>query len=1160
MSGAKQKKLADAEARRRIRTDLDGTFVVEAAAGTGKTTELVERILGVIREGRSNLDSIVAVTFTEKAAGEMKLRLRAEIERARQESEQSVERDRFDAALAALEAARISTIHAFCADLLRERPIEAAVDPAFEVIDEERAERLLEEAFDGWFQKKLDDPPEGVRRVLRRRGWKSEGSGPREQLLRACADLASYRDFDARWTKPRVDREGAIDALLLKIAEVGELAEQAKRASDYLARGLEAFRDLANEITVREAITGHRDYDGLEAELRDFSVPRYGRRSWGAWRWKGGGQSYGDGLPREEVLAQRDELQKAFEEFLRDTDAELAALLQEELWPVVLEREALKNKMGGLDFVDLLLCARDLLVGDARVRADLQKRISHIFVDEFQDTDPLQAEIMLLLSADDPGEADFEKVRPLAGKLFVVGDPKQSIYRFRRADVVFYERVKQQLVASGGELLHLTSSFRSVPAIQAVVNASFEPVMQGAEDGSQAKYVALTEFRDSYGEQPAVVALPVPDPYGRGKTLAKYAVEQSYPDAVGAFVHWLVTESGWKVEDPSARGRRVPVEARHVCLLFRRLQSFGEDKTRPYVRALEARRVPHVLVGGRSFHAREEVIALRAALNAIEWPDDELSVYATLRGPLFAITDDALLAFRAEVGRLHPLRPIDDAAERAHREVADALGILRDLYVGRNARPTADTVDRLLGDTRAHAGLAIWPTGEQALANVLAVVQQARSFEARGATSFRAFVDWLGEQADRGQGSEAPIVEEGTDGVRVMSIHKAKGLEFPVVILCDPGAPLRSRFPSRHVDPEKRLWAFPVCGCRPKEIRDNEERILRHDDAELVRVGYVAATRARDLLVAPVFGDAADGDEAPLKGWIDSLAPALYPRGRGRRAAKNHPSIPKFGADSVRSRSYDAEAGPNDCVAPGWHPSLAGGHGIVWWDPNSLELDVDAAGGLRQMDLLKEDEKKTRSLDGVRAHQKWVGRRSKATREASVPSLVAETVTRLAMAGDEAGSAVPIERTDAPREGRPRGKRFGTLVHGVLAAVPLDAGKQSVATVAAAQGRLVAATPEEVQAAVAAVTAALQHPVMKRAAASSDCRRETPIAHRLEDGTIAEGVVDLAFLEDARWVVVDFKTDAELQQGGPYARQVDLYVAAIAAATGAAASGLLLSV
>ena len=188
----------------------------------------------------------------------------------------------------------------------------------------------------------------------------------------------------------------------------------------------------------------------------------------------------------------------------------------------------------------------------------------------------------------------------------------------------------------------------------------------------------LAPHRAELAGQPAVVALPVPKPYGRYERSTKFAIDESLPDAVGAFVDWLLNESGWTVTERERPGEALPVSARHVCLLFRRFTSWGTDVTRPYVEALEARGIPHVLVGGRSFHDREEVESLRTALAAIEWPDDELSVFATLHGPLFAIGDEELLEYRQRFRRLHPYRlPPDEVAgaPRAGRRRARAAAL-----------------------------------------------------------------------------------------------------------------------------------------------------------------------------------------------------------------------------------------------------------------------------------------------------------------------------------------------------------------------------------------------------------------------------------------------------------------------------------------------------
>jgi ATP-dependent exoDNAse (exonuclease V) beta subunit len=1157
----------DADARRRILEDLEATLFVEAAAGTGKTTALVGRIVALLRGGRATLDRIVAVTFTEKAAGEMKLRLRAEIERARAAlPEASVERVRLDTALQALELARIGTIHAFCAELLRERPVEAGVDPMFAVAPEDESQRLLDRAFDAWFERSLSDPPEGVRRILRRRPRGFGAQGPREALRFAVGSLVEHRDFPASWTRPAFDRNTALDAVVHRLERLAAMFDRAEWPDDWLARNLGNVARFVRENALREDVRG-RDYEGLEAELRELTQRRTG------WHYKGvRRKQFGEGLTRDEVLEARDAAKQALDDFLAEADADLAACLREELRPVVDEYQSLKAAAGVLDFVDLLLCTRDLIARDDDVRAFYQERYTRFFVDEFQDTDPLQAEILLLLAADRADVTDWRDVTPVPGKLFLVGDPKQSIYRFRRADVAIYERTKARLRERGADLVHLSTSFRALPALQHAVNAAFAPRMQGASDGSQAEYVALEPAREDVEDRPAIVVLPAPRPYGDYGTVVKWKVEESLPDATGAFVAWLVNESGWRVPE-GPEGELVNVAPRHVCLLFRRFKSFNDDVTRPYVRALEARRVPHVLVGGRSFHDREEVLAIRNALAAVEWPDDELRVYATLRGPLFALTDEVLLAFRARHRRLHPLLPLDrEALPASERCVLDALIVLRDLHRRRNRRPIADTIARLQAAVRAHAGVAIWPTGEQALANTLRTIDLARRFERRGAVSFRAFVERLEADAERGDAEDAPVVEEGTEGVRIMTAHRAKGLEFPVVVLCDPTCAATRKQPSRHVDPEAQLWAEPLCGCAPHDLLAHRDEELARDAAEAVRLAYVASTRARDLLVVPGVGDAEE------EGWLDVLNPVVYPKQGERGEAEKSAGVPAFGEDAIVARPRNAKRPSRAPVAPGRLRPREGAHTVVWWDPNRLELDVEQDVGIRQQRILEADESGEVAGESERAHARWQEARRTRLASGGEAAFVVAPVTQIAeasvasateagveAAGEMPGGRIALETVDADRADRPHGKRFGSLVHETLAAVALDDDADAVRAAATLQGRMLGASDAEVAAAAHAANAALAHPVLRRAAASGSVRRETPVLLRREDGSLAEGIVDLAFREgsgtDARWTVVDFKTDRELgERRAAYEAQVGIYVEAIATATGEPAEGLLLVV
>ena len=525
--------LADRADREQIARALDDTLIVEAAAGTGKTTELVRRMVRVIQTGRAAVTEIVAVTFTEKAAGELKLRLREALEEAREGSASgSAERKRLDRALGRLEEAQVSTIHGFCADLLRERPVEARIDPLFTVLSEAQAARMYDDGFHRWLERQLADPSEGVKRSLVRPTFAGFGApadddnGPVGRLRRAGRELIQWRDFDGDWQRPLFERASRIDELVRLLKSFIELLEPPGSANDILYAHTWAARKLAEEIRRTELVAA-RDYDRLEAGLIELSRNRDFKDS-----RKGSGRNYRSGVFREDVLQTRAELQNALAAFENDANADLAAALRHELSGSVSAYETAKARAGAVDFLDLLLKTRDLIRDNREVRASFQQRFKRIFVDEFQDTDPLQAEILLLLAADDPDTTNWRATRPVSGKLFLVGDPKQSIYRFRRADVDIYRSVYEILQAAGARRVTLRTSFRARPNIQRAINAAFEPVMAGAGDRLQAAYVPLEPFRNESKEQPSVVVLPVPEPYGY-RRVSNAAIEKSLPDAVG---------------------------------------------------------------------------------------------------------------------------------------------------------------------------------------------------------------------------------------------------------------------------------------------------------------------------------------------------------------------------------------------------------------------------------------------------------------------------------------------------------------------------------------------------------------------------------------------------------------------------------------------------
>jgi ATP-dependent helicase/nuclease subunit A len=1188
----------DQAARDRIRTSLEESLIVEAAAGTGKTTELVNRLVAVLRKGLTPVERVVAVTFTRKAAGELKLRLRQELDRALCEIRDAplqtgnstletgsasgspsldspvsnFEAENLERAIACLEEARIGTIHSFCAEILRERPVEANIDPAFGELSDLEAARLYRQAFRRWSQEKLSAPPPGFRRCLSRLAFREyqPDQSPLHQLESAGWKLIEWRDFPKPWNTRPFDRQKESDRLVGQILELAELSSRCQRTKDNLFEDLRPVRDTAEAIRRTEEVAG-RDYDTLEGLLvklfRDLK---------GGKKRKGSGL-YAEGVAREDVISARNALLEALENFKYQADADLAALLRAEMKGLLEGYDELKRATGKLDFVDLLLKVRDLLRKDRAVRAYLQRQFQRIFVDEFQDTDPLQAEILLLLAASDSDETRWRSVTPVPGKLFLVGDPKQSVYRFRRADVVLYQELRETLRSKGVGVVELRKSFRAVRPLQEFVNAAFAPEMTGNAAAGQSDYVPLEEHSKASSDQPCLVALPVPYPYGLGGVVRKGAVEQCLPDTVAAFADWLLNKSNWKVRDPeSPEGLPIPIAPRHLAILLRRFLSWKwqggrSDVTREYLRALEARNIPHLLVGARSFHQREEVETLRAALTAVEWPDDELAVFATLKGSLFAVPDSILLRFRQEVGSLHPFRPRPDKLEKDFEPVAQALSLLAELHRRRNGRPIVETVSALLEGPRAHAGFALRPAGNQVLANVYRICDLARAFEVSGGISFRSFVEELAVQAERDESGEAPVLEEGAEGVRIMTVHGAKGLEFPVVILADITCHLASREPDLYVDAPQELCAMRLVGCAPWELLEHQAEERERDRAEGVRVAYVAATRARDLLVIPAVEDQASWEEIFRtwgEGWLAPLHKATYPAAERRRRPQSAPGCPKFGDSTVLSED---DRLLESSIKPGLHRPQQGAHGVVWWDPRQLEpLEVEGNFGLRRAEVLQENGEA--SSAGLRQYEEWKARRDR-TREAGArPEFEVFTPSEAAEAPAHFQARVEVEILPKPAA-RPQGPRFGTLVHAILRDVDLGAaaladdqgvridGREDIARLAQVHGRVLGSPPEEVEAAVEAVSAAVGHPLLGRARAAARCHRELPVMVKTEGGRLLEGNIDLAFLEDGVWTVVDFKTDAEQPARGPqYRRQLEWYVFALSRIAGLPVRGWLLGV
>ena len=1169
--------LPDAAARERIRRDHDTTLIVEAAAGTGKTTSVVERVVEMIAVGTARIGQVAAITFTEKAAGELRLRIRqgleSRIETSATGPDGAAAGPRLEAALSQIEEASIGTIHAFCATILRERPIEAGVDPDFQILTDAEQRVFFDRVFRRFVDRQLEGPGPGIARLLRRS--RNPMVSPLDVLHQAGLRLLDYRSLDAPWKRRAWDAETAIAELVGQPGDQGGepvpslfMLEDLYRSlpkdppgarPNWLIRSLAAAADLAREIRVREAASG-RDLDWLEQALAELRIPAYGGRT-------------PSGFPHTRKW--RDAFRTRLAAFQRQSNADLAALLREDLRGLVDDYESAKAKAGLLDFDDLLLKTRNLLRDHGDVRRELAARFRHLVVDEYQDTDPMQTEIVLLLTAEEPPDADWREAVPLPGRLCLVGDPKQSIYRFRRADVGHYLRVKARLLANGAAEVRLTTNFRSVPGICEFVNESLGPKFETGPGlgglARQVDYVPLHAAREPL-PGPALAAVPLAHaPY------VKHLEEQE-PRAVASFVGGLL-DSGFAVSSADDGASR-PVQPSDICLLFRRFRSYRRLVPQPYADALQDLGIPHSLAAVQTYTGSAELSFLRAALTAVEFPEDELSVYATLRGPLFAIPDQDLFLFRERhpETRLRPARArrleLDDdpgAARAVDRTIRDGLAFLYHLHRRRTHQPIAVTLEQLLGRHRAETGFAFWNSPDQVLSNLRRLAEAARAFEARGGLSFRAFVEQLAAEAENPDAGSAHAIDEDVSGVRIMTTHTAKGLEFPVVVLCD-GAVQRHGRASRIVNPEQRLYACDLgAGIVPWDLLEGTPAEEAEDLAELDRLLYVAMTRARDLLAAPV----SEGD-FPEESLLAPVAAGLKPLlGRGGITPRTGESGPAGGAGSRR------------------------GTGPLW----DL-LKADAAGGAPG--------------DGKAAEAAFLARRHQAIDAGQVPTRRATPATAFAAletAGDPGDApGVEVRRLDVeelPRDsGRPAGIAFGELVHRVLERISLDAAKPAVEAEAAQAVQELELPDELGPAAAKAVAAALGHPLLAEARRAADhgvCYRELPLLHfepaaantggspspgdgfdaastleteTFENGgdfavpagagpTLVEGVADLVFQPDAEgaWTVLDFKTDSRPPEDpgfqasqARYRRQVGLYVRAVERATGQPAKGALLYV
>ncbi|MCA9179222.1 MAG: UvrD-helicase domain-containing protein [Planctomycetales bacterium] len=841
-------RLPDAEDRDRIVMELDQSMLVEAAAGTGKTSSLVNRMVALLATGRCTIGTLAAVTFTRKAAAEIRQRFQAALEERLEPSKGKVAA-RVEAALRHQQRCFIGTIHAFCARLIRERPIEAGVELDFREIDEAEDAELRLRAWRRYINELLAlDAP--VVEELERLGLRLGRSVTRRrrvvddleelglelpQLGAAFLEMARFPDVEDWGAADRpmpdltpVRRELAEYLNHVEVSGISQLVPGTCRLIPKLQRLALASRHV-DAGTPAGLMRLLEQFEGADPKptQKQWSSDRAVAKQWTTdelARWA----DFRDRLALPHLQAWREHRYVKVLDVLR---------------PAMDVYDSLRGELNVLNFQDLLLKARALLL-QPRVRGYFSRRVTHLLVDEFQDTDPLQAELMMLLTADNLRQNDWRRCRPRPGSLFIVGDPKQSIYRFRRADMEVYFAVRQQLINSGAaSVVQLSTNFRSQPSMVAWINGAFAPVFPAELTRHQAAWRPL-------------------QPHGEDESPRKDVVERSEVDDNLREVQAAYSEAQWIAGRIQQLMRDDPTLAPSDFLLL----TWTRRRLGIYSAALEQAGIRHQVTGGSELSQSAELRLLRGLMRAVARPADPLALLAVLRGELFGVSDAALFAWRQAGGKLSA--DLGAAEAISDNSLSAALKRLSGYCRWFASLPLAVAVERIAEDAGLAARAAAAGSARAgAFGKAIELLRKGASDGS--ATDVLERLDALVSDQERRDGVVGLATIERP--MRVMNLHQAKGLEARVVFLADPSGPEPK--PVRlHIDrgarddsggAAPRGYLAVYSGLRPAEKwRDNpkllacppgwevlaaeEQQFL---DAERERLLYVAATRAKELLV-----------------------------------------------------------------------------------------------------------------------------------------------------------------------------------------------------------------------------------------------------------------------------------------------------------------------
>ena len=1065
--------LSDQAARERITGALDANLGVEAGAGTGKTTVLVERVTNVLASDKATVDGLVVITFTEKAAAELSTRVRDALE-ARARRVAGAERERVLTAARDLYRCHIETIHSFATSLLRERPVEAGIDPLFEVVDGLAGSLSFDAAYEAFQDELLSTRRPALDRALRR------GLGLAE-LREACELLNQYR-----YLRPLTIPRHGDGELVTHLREFRRIADELRALLIKCEPGDDAAVDIVAEVIEwtddLEAVgtEAEQEFQLLYRERAYTNKQRGSQANWGA-----------DGKQRLKDLQQdyRD-AHEAAREGLR-TDALLSLLPEIERF--VDSYEIQRRKAGEPDFDDLLFWARDLLRASKPARDYFRRRYKVVLIDEFQDTDPVQAELAMLLTSDQEPDGDWRGLRPARSRLSVVGDPKQSIYRFRRADIAVYDQVRSNALRGGHE--QIATNFRSNPQLLTALNHAFDTILQ-QQPGVQPGNVRL----DAPPGAPAARRPPISLVLGEVEGKADERREQE-AFAIAAMLH-TAHHDAWEIRDRRDHDHWRACRWGDMAVLMP-----ARTGIELYEDALAEAGVPYRHEGSRDFYQRQEVRDLIWVLAAVDDPTDRLALLGALRSSAFAINDEDLVRHRAEAGSLS----YRSKAQGPSTAVNEALAELADLHRMRTRFSLAETVRRVVERTRLVEFALTRPDGDQGAANLLAIVDQARLFAAAGGGGLRPFVRHLRNSVEQDQIEiEATVAEDTDDVVRIMTIHGAKGLEYPIVALANLAAENRNHAQPVAREDESFLHFRIGAGSigrtghfKTPGYDDAWEQEKHHVGAERQRLLYVAATRARDHLIVPCVAGILNA-----KGLLGELVHAL-PVGNQQLVA--------------RLALVDLELPDADETPP----------------VQVTDSDIET---------------------GVAEREQWLSDLQRLKSEARTPRKIEIASSRERPRGPLAAEVATFDAALLIADGPPI--PIGDAVHMVMERVSLAGAEdlEQIADDVCKEGAITNDTADV----ISMCRACLDSPSVKRAVKIGTWWREVPfvINHALageptERAPLTNGRVDLVFRDGDELVVVDYKTDKGVTEETAvqyakdhHAGQGEVYSEGLATATG----------